>query len=79
MNKENLSYFFTGLFIGLVMIGGIFAYTQPPIKITADEKYTECIENGGVYNFRDWSLDDTGDYKITCQVPEKQLWQFEVN
>ena len=78
MNKENTQWFLAGLFIGLVIVGGVFALFQPTPKISSDEKMKECIKSGGQYQVMDWSLrDDGSEYKATCKIPQRYLWKID--
>jgi hypothetical protein len=77
--KDNTQYFFTGLFIGIVIVVGIFAFFQPPTEITQEEKMKECIVAGGQYSVSDYSFKDDGsDYRMTCEIPKRRLWQFKI-
>lgn len=77
MNTKT-QFFLAGLFIGLVIVGGVFAFFQPTAKITPEEKMTECKNAGGQYRVSDFSLDDDGsDYRMTCDIPSHRLWQFK--
>ena len=77
MKKENIQFGLYGLLIGLVLVGGIFAFFQPTPKIEQSEKMKECIKAGGQFSIRDWSLrDDGSDYRATCKIPEHYLWKI---
>jgi len=77
--KERTNYFSAGLFIGLVIIGGIFTFYQPTPKVEQSEKMKECINVGGQFSISDWSWKDDGsDYRMTCKIPEHNLWQYEL-
>jgi hypothetical protein len=76
--KNKLNYFFIGLFIGIIVVGGICAFFQPTPKIIVPDKMKECIDAGGEFSLSDWSLrDDGSDYRITCNVPERQIWKYK--
>lgn len=76
--RTNTQYFLGGLFLGVVIICGIFTFTQPTPQITQNEKMKECIKAGGEYDIRDWSMrDDGSDYRMTCKIPERKLWQYK--
>jgi hypothetical protein len=75
--KTNTQYFLAGLSIGLIILGGIFTFFQPTPKILPEDKMKECRNAGGEYSVNDFSLSDDGsDYRMTCKIPEKKLWQF---
>jgi len=68
-----------GLSIGLVIIGGLFTFFQPTPKVEQSEKMKECINVGGQFSISDWSWkDDNTDYRMTCKIPEHNLWQYEL-
>lgn len=80
MNLKKLQYLFWGILIGLILVGGIFASFQPTPKIIIDQKMKECIENGGIYNIFDYSLEENGsDYRMTCNALRKTLWSIKIN
>lgn len=77
MNRENIYFLLSGLFIGIFIVGGIIALFQPIPKMQESEKMEECIKEGGQFSIYDWSLrDDGSDYRVTCEIPEYRLWQI---
>lgn len=79
MNKENMQFGLAGLFIGLVLVGSIFAFFQPTPKVEQSEKMKECINAGGEFKIMDWSLKEDGsDYRATCKIPEHYIWKIEI-
>ena len=75
MKKNNTQFLLVGLFIGLVVDGGVFAFFQPTPKITIPDKMEECISQGGQFSLRDWSWkEDNSEYKIRCLLPVKELF-----
>ena len=76
--KERIQIFFAGLFIGIVCVSIIFIFFQPTPKtpiIEIPDKMKECIEQGGQFFLRDWSLGgDNSEYKTRCVSPEIELF-----
>ena len=79
MKITNGGAFFVGLLIGFIGVGGIFAFFQPRPIIKIPDKMTECIDQGGQFSLRDWSLkEDNSKYKIRCRLPEKELFFIDL-
>ena len=79
MNKNNIQFGLAGIFIGLVLIGGILTFFHPTPKIEQSEKMKECINAGGKFMIRDWSLrDDGSEYLSTCEIPEHYIWKISL-
>ena len=80
MHKENIQFGLAGLFVGLVIVGGIFVFFQPTPRIEQSEKMKECIKSGGEFRISDWSMKDDGsDYRATCEIPEHYIWNTKIN
>jgi len=79
MNKDEFQFLCAGFFVGFVLLGAIFFFTTPTPKVNQGEKMKECIEAGGEFAIRDWSWHDDGsDYRMTCDLPERELWRYEI-
>ena len=88
MNKEHKEdrkklywyVFFLELFVGLVLVGGIFALFQSTPTIEIPEKIKECISQDGEFSLQDWSWrEDGSEYKIRCSLPARELFFLDFN
>lgn len=47
--------------------------------VTIDNKMRECIKKGGQFSILDYSLSDDGsDYRVSCDVPQKELFNVSI-
>lgn len=48
-------------------------------ELETEDLFKKCIDAGGEYQVYDWSLrDNGGDYRATCEIPERRLWQYKI-
>ncbi len=69
INRYKYNYFMAGLFIGLVIVGGVFAFFQPSIVVTTTENAQDCVSKGGEYSL---SVKSDGEiYYEWCEINKK--------
>lgn len=58
----------------------ILIVSDSKTKITTGDAINTCRQLGGQYSLFDYSIEDDGsDYRFTCKIPEKRLFQYSID